>query len=311
MPVRAGIALLLSLVFAGTLHPQSWYYSGTKSCMDFGTGFSQCFSQGFINQMSYERPRSYEDVHRAFQQGQQAGEGVGTLIGVLIGLWIQHHQAVKAEANDLRAQLISYHRAQDEAFDNQLQMEAEDERLCMELTQLDPDRAEHWKEGAENAREMQSKMASIKEQMQQVEAMELKVTSPKALRQVIDDPLHGVKWRADYQQKWAEQVYIIHQFLVARVGMYSAQPSGSPSSIAPSLATSNAPAAQGTTATLTVERSAANAEVYLDGAFEGNTPAVLHVSSGNHVVRLTAGKDTWERTLAVSDGADLRLRPAF
>ena len=311
MPVRAGIALLLSLALAGTLHAQSWYYTANKSCIDFGTGFSQCFSQGFVNQMSDARPRSYEDVHRAFQDGQQAGEGFGSLVGVLIGLWIQHHQAVKAETNDLRAQLISYHRTQDEVFDNQLQMEAEDERLCVELSRLDPDRAEHWKQGAENAREMQSKMASIKEQMQQVEAMELKVTSPKALRQVIDDPQHGVKWRLDYQQKWAEQVYIIHQFLVARVGMYSAQPSGSPVPAAPSLAVNDTPTAQGATATLTVERSAANAEVYLDGAFEGNTPAVLHVSSGNHVVRLTAGKDIWERTLAVSDGADLRLRPAF
>ncbi|MGD0521157.1 MAG: PEGA domain-containing protein [Terracidiphilus sp.] len=311
MSIRFGFGLLFVSLLAAQLHAQSWYYSGTKSCIDFGTGFSQCFSQGFVNQMSYERPRSYEDVHRAFQTGQQAGEGVGTLIGVLIGLWIQHHQAVKAETNDLRAQLVSYHRAQDEAFDNQLQMEGEDERLCMVLSRLDPDRAEHWKQGAANAREMQLKMASIKEQMQQVEAMELKVTSPKALRQVIDDPQHGVKWRVDYQQKWAEQVYVVHQFLVAREGMYSAQPSGSPVPAAPSLAASDTPTAQGTTATLTVERSAANAEVYLDGAFEGNTPVVLHVPSGNHVVRLAAGKDTWERTLAVSDGADLRLRPAF
>jgi hypothetical protein len=115
----------------------------------------------------------------------------------------------------------------------------------------------------------------------------------------------------DYQQKWAEQVYIVHQFLVARVGMYSAQPSGSPTSVAPSLAANDAPTAQGAAATVTVERTATNAEVYLDGAFVGNTPAILHVPSGSHVVRLTAGKDAWERTLAVSDGADLRLRPAF
>ena len=121
-----------------------------------------------------------------------------------------------------------------------------------------------------------------------------------------------MKWRLDYQQKWAEQVYIIHQFLVARVGMYSAQPSGSPVSVAPLLAANDKPTAQqGASATVTVERSAANAEVYLDGTFVGNTPTVLHVSSGNHVVRLMAGKDAWERTLAVSDGADLRLRPAF
>jgi hypothetical protein len=279
--------------------------------MDFGNGISQCFSQGFVNRMSYERPRSYEDVHRAFVSGQQAGEGVGTLIGVLIKLWVQHHQAVKADANDLHAQLISYHRTQDEAFDNQLLMEAEDERLCLELSRIDPDHAEHWRQGAANSREMQSKMASIKEQIQQVEAMELKVKSPKTLRQYIDDPQHGVKWRVDYQQKWAEQVYIIHQFLVARVGMYSAQPSGSPTPVTPSLAANDAPTTQQSSATVTVERTAANAEVYLDGALVGNTPTTLHISSGDHVVRLTAGKDVWERTLAISNGADLRLHPVF
>ena len=34
---------------------QSWYYAGTKSCIDFGTGFSQSFFQGFANQMSDSR----------------------------------------------------------------------------------------------------------------------------------------------------------------------------------------------------------------------------------------------------------------
>lgn len=305
-------ALLLLLASMSELSAQNWYYSGTKSCMDFGNGLSQCFSQGFVNQTSYERPRSYEDVHRAFETGQQAGEGVGSLIGVLIGLWIQHHQAVKAESNDLHAQLVSYHRTQDEIVENQIQMEGEDGRLCVELSTLDPDHSDHWKEGARYTEEMASKMKTIKVQIQQVETMELKVKSPKALREVLDDPQHGVKWRVDYHQKWAEQVYIIHQFLVARVGMYSTpQPSGSSTSATPSLAASVAPAAQGRAATITIERATANAEVYLDGAFVGHTPAVLHPSSGNHVVRLIAGKDAWERTLAVSDGADLRLRPAL
>jgi hypothetical protein len=154
-------------------------------------------------------------------------------------------------------------------------------------------------------------MESFKRQNEQVEAMELKVKSPKALQQVLDDPQHGVKWRVDIQKKLAFQEYVVHQFLEARVGLYSPQPSASPVSFAPTLAPSESPSTQGTTATVTVERTTANAEVYLDGAFVGNTPTILHVTSGNHVVRLTAGKDTWERTLAVSDGADLRLRPTF
>jgi hypothetical protein len=103
----------------------------------------------------------------------------------------------------------------------------------------------------------------------------------------------------------------IHEFLVARVGLYSAPPSVTPTPVAPSLAASEAPAVQGNAATVTIERTTANAEVYLDGVFVGNTPAILRVSSGDHVVRLTEGKDACERTLAVSDGADLRLRPAF
>lgn len=311
MSTRFEYSLLIVFILAPALYAQTWYYAGGKSCMDFGNGVSQCFSQSFVQKMSDSQPQSYEDTHHAMQAGQQAGEGFNSLLTLLFKPWIQHHQAVKVESNDLRTQLISYHQSQNEVFDNQLQMESEDERLCIELSRLDPDRVEHWKQGAANAREMQSKMASIKEQMQQVEAMELKVKSPNALRQVIDDPQHGVKWRVDYQRKWAFQVYIIHEFLTARVGLYSPQPSASPVSSAPTLATSETLSVQGTVATVTVERTTTNAEVYLDGSFVGNTPTVLHVASGDHVVRLTAGNDTWERTLAVSDGADLHLRPTF
>ena len=181
----------------------------------------------------------------------------------------------------------------------------------MQLSSLDPERSGHWKQGADFSRETERQIKRVRENMQQVEALELKEKSPKALRQALDEPDHGVKKRQDIQKNWAFQLYLQHQFLVARAGTYSAQPSTSPVSAAPSLAINDAPTAQGASATVTVERSAANAEVYLDGAFEGNTPATLHVSAGNHIVRLTAGKDVWERTLAVSDGADLRLRPAF
>ncbi len=258
--------------------------------------------------MSNSRPRSNDDVKRAFQRGQQAGEGFGTLVGVLIKLWIQHHQAVNAETNDLRARLISYHRAENELIDDQLKTAEENEQSCIQLSSLDHNRFGHWQQGADFSREMQSTIKRVHENMQSVEAMELKERSPKSLRQVLDEPNHGVRKRQDIQKNWAFQLYLQHQFLVARVGMYSTQPSSSPAPAVPSLAANDAPP---TAATVTVERTTANAEVYLDGAFVGNTPTVLHVSSGDHVVRLTAGKDTWERTLAVSDGADLRVRPAF
>ena len=77
MSTRFGFALLFVSLLAPRLHAQSWYYSGTKSCIDFGTA-SPSLSQGFVNQMSDSRARNYEDVHRAFQTGQQAGEGLGS-----------------------------------------------------------------------------------------------------------------------------------------------------------------------------------------------------------------------------------------
>lgn len=308
MSFRAAIAFLFLGIFAPVAHAQSWYYTGNRSCMDFGNGISQCFSQGFVSQMSDSQPRSYAGVQRAFQTGQQAGEGVGTLIGVLVGLWIQHHQTIKTESNDLHAQLIALQQAQNDAFQSQLQMEEEDERLCNELTQLDSVRSEHWKEGAANSHEMQATMRKLYEQVQTVEAMERKVKSPKAIRQLIDNPQHGAKWRLNYQRQWASQIYVIHEFLVARVGMSAPQPSTATSP--QSFAANDSSVPQGA-ATVTVERTNANAEIYLDGAFVGNTPAVLHLAAGNHTIRLTAGSEQWERILMVSGGADLRLRPAL
>lgn len=311
MSFRGTLTLLLACAIPSTVNAQSWYYTGTKSCMDFGNGISQCFTQGFINQMSDARPRSYGDVHRAFETGQQAGEGFGSLVGVLIGLWIQHHQAVKAETADLRAQLVAYHHAENELLDDQLKTVQEDEQLCKQLSSLDPARAEHWQQGADFSRDMQSTIERVRENMQQVEAMELKEKSPKALQMALDDPSHGVKKRQEIQRNWAFQLYLQHQFLVARVGMYSQQPSNSSPAATLSAATASTPVPQGATGTVTVEKTTENADVYVDGGFVGNTPAVLHLPSGNHTVRIAAGKQTWERTLAVSDGADLRLRPAF
>jgi len=306
MRLRIGVALL-SLLTSGVAGGQSWYYTANKGCMDFGNGVSQCFTQGFIQQVSDARPRSYDDVRRAFQTGQQAGEGVGTLIGVLIGMWVQHHRAVGAESNDLREWLAAYQRAQNETLDSQLQMLEGDERLCDELSRLDPEHSAQWSLGASNSRELQAATTSFERRLQQVEAMELREKSPKALRQVIDDPQHGVKWRVDSQQKQAQQEYVVHEFLVARAGLYTTE---KPTAVAlPALGANDAHLTGPTIASVTVERTTSNAEVYLDGAFVGNTPAVLHPPSGDHLIRIEAGSIKWERTLTVTDGADLHLRP--
>jgi hypothetical protein len=311
MAIRFTLVLLALLAIAPAAHGQSWYYSGTKSCMDYGNGVSQCFSQGFVQQLSDSRPRSSEDVQRSFHVGQQAGEGFGSLLGVLIGLWIQHHQAVKAETADLRQQLVYYHQAEDEILQNQIQWEQENQQLCVELSKLDPSRSDHWNQSAANSQAFQVRLRDFYDHLAKMQEVELKQKSPKALKQIIDDPHWGVKWRLDLQQKTGFQAYVLHQFLIARVGQYSTTPSGPQPAVPSSLVASAPQTPSETTATVTVERTAVDSEVYLDGEFVGNTPAVLHPPSGNHEVRLTAGRDVWVRTVAVSDGADLRLRPVF
>ena len=50
------------------------------------------------------------------------------------------------------------------------------------LSSLDPTRAGHWQSGADFSRDMQSTIERVRENMQQVEAMELKKDHPKRCR---------------------------------------------------------------------------------------------------------------------------------
>ncbi len=62
-------------------------------------------------------------------------------------------------------------------------------------------------------------------------------------------------------------------------------------------------------ATVTVQSDPANAEIYVDGKFVGDTPSTLPLEAGTHHISVSArGKKSWERDLeAVKDG-EIQLR---
>ena len=50
-------------------------------------------------------------------------------------------------------------------------------------------------------------------------------------------------------------------------------------------------------------------EIYVDGAFVGNTPARLKLAEGAHVVLVKKpGFNEYRREIKISDGAELNLR---
>lgn len=51
-----------------------------------------------------------------------------------------------------------------------------------------------------------------------------------------------------------------------------------------------------------------SAEIYVDGAFSGNSPAILKLKPGQHVIRVTLpGYKDWSRDLTVQEGSDAHL----
>jgi serine protease Do len=57
---------------------------------------------------------------------------------------------------------------------------------------------------------------------------------------------------------------------------------------------------QSGSAVVNVTSDPSGADIYVDGAFVGNTPSVLHLSAGTHTVKIqSAGKQPWERQLEV------------
>jgi serine protease Do len=65
---------------------------------------------------------------------------------------------------------------------------------------------------------------------------------------------------------------------------------------------------QSGSAVVNVTSEPAGADIYVDGAFVGNTPSVLHLSAGTHTVKIqSAGKQPWERQLEVLKDSKVTL----
>lgn len=61
-------------------------------------------------------------------------------------------------------------------------------------------------------------------------------------------------------------------------------------------------------ATVSVNSDPTGADIYVDGAFVGNTPSTLHLSAGEHAIKVeSAGKKSWERQLEVLKDSKVTL----
>jgi len=62
------------------------------------------------------------------------------------------------------------------------------------------------------------------------------------------------------------------------------------------------------TATVKILSEPADADIYVDGEFVGDTPSVLHLSAGAHMVEIQAmGKKSWKRQMNVLEGSKITL----
>jgi S1-C subfamily serine protease len=61
-------------------------------------------------------------------------------------------------------------------------------------------------------------------------------------------------------------------------------------------------------AVVNVTSDPAGADIYVDGAFVGNTPSVLHLSAGTHAIKIqSTGKKAWERQMEVLKDSKVTL----
>ncbi|HEV2022986.1 MAG TPA: PEGA domain-containing protein, partial [Terriglobales bacterium] len=72
---------------------------------------------------------------------------------------------------------------------------------------------------------------------------------------------------------------------------------------------SAAPSDSQQTGTVTVTSAPDGADVYADGAFVGNAPAILRLNAGKHRVRVAMqGYKGWDRELTVQTGSQLNVK---
>lgn len=75
---------------------------------------------------------------------------------------------------------------------------------------------------------------------------------------------------------------------------------------------STAPSDSQQTGTVTVTSTPDGADVYADGAFVGNAPAILKLSPAKHTIRVgMRGYKGWDREITVQPGSQLNLKAAL
>ena len=65
------------------------------------------------------------------------------------------------------------------------------------------------------------------------------------------------------------------------------------------------------TATVAVVSSVSGADIELDGAFVGSTPATLQVPAGSHRISVKSGAREWQRTVEMTAGSSISLNASF
>lgn len=59
---------------------------------------------------------------------------------------------------------------------------------------------------------------------------------------------------------------------------------------------------------ISIRSTPEGADVYIDGKFIGNTPSILNLSSGDHVITIKhSGYKDWERTISASPGGEINV----
>jgi len=67
----------------------------------------------------------------------------------------------------------------------------------------------------------------------------------------------------------------------------------------------------GGAATVSITSPTAAAEIEVDGAFVGNTPTTLQLTSGAHRIVVKSGVKTWQRTVQVNGGSTISLNASL
>jgi hypothetical protein len=67
------------------------------------------------------------------------------------------------------------------------------------------------------------------------------------------------------------------------------------------------PSAASVTTTVAISSDPTGADIEVDGAFVANTPSTIQLTSGQHVIKVTEGRKSWQRTINVLAGSNLNL----